>query len=138
MPVQRGGHGVAMTVFTEVEFWLLIVFSLLLPFGIYGILLGTRSISSRSVLLLGFVLVAIAGIDVYLLQHLATMARRSPSLTGDAIFVSEVSFALYILPVLFGGIGINLVSHVLIRHLSPAEQRFAEEHPRVDGRPDGT
>jgi hypothetical protein len=127
-----------MTVFTEIEFWLLIVFSLLLPFSIYGLLLGTRSISSRSVLVLGFALVALAGIDVYLLQHLATMARRSPSPADDAIFISEVSFALYILPALFGGIGINLVSHVLIRHLSQAEQRFVEEHPRRDGRPDGT
>jgi hypothetical protein len=29
----------------------------------------------------------------------------------------------------FGGIGVNLISHILLRHLSEAEARFDKEHP---------
>ena len=34
------------------------------------------------------------------------------------------ALGLYLLPALFAGIGINLVSHVLIHHLVSAERRF--------------
>ncbi|WP_410210599.1 hypothetical protein [Aquirhabdus sp.] len=118
------------TIFTELRFWLLIVFSLVIPFGIYGILLAKRAISRHAVLILGFVLVVIAGIDVYLLRSLATLAKHTVSLMDDAVFVSEVSIALYILPALFAGIGINMISHILISHLVKAEQRFKDEHPK--------
>jgi hypothetical protein len=57
------------------------------------------------------------------------MAKLTPSLADDKIFVSEVSIALYLLPAMFGGIGINLLSHVLISHLYSAEKRFKKEHP---------
>jgi hypothetical protein len=30
---------------------------------------------------------------------------------------------------MFGGIGINLVSHVLVNHLSDAEKKFKVTHP---------
>jgi hypothetical protein len=30
---------------------------------------------------------------------------------------------------MFGGVGINLVSHVLVNHLLEAEKRFKDEHP---------
>jgi hypothetical protein len=30
---------------------------------------------------------------------------------------------------MFGGIGVNVISHVLVRHLVEAESRFAVEHP---------
>jgi hypothetical protein len=30
---------------------------------------------------------------------------------------------------MFGGIGINVISHVLVRHLDAAEQRFRAAHP---------
>ncbi len=115
------------TVFAEVRFWLLILFSLVLPFGIYGVLLVKKVISPRAVMFLGFVLVAIAGIDLYLLRHLANAARATPSLADDALFLSELSVALYLLPAMFGGIGVNLVSHALVRHLTEAERRFEEQ-----------
>ncbi len=117
------------TIFTELRFWLLIVFSLVIPFGIYGVLLVKRAISRHTVLILGFVLVLIAGIDVYLLRSLATLAKHTASLMDDAVFVSEVSIALYLIPALFAGIGINMISHILISHLVKAEQRFKDEHP---------
>lgn len=108
----------SLSVFVEVRFWLLVIFSLVLPAGIYGVLLRSRSISSRAVLVFGVALVLIAGVDVYLLQSLSSLAKTSPSLADDALFVSELSIALYVLPVVFGGIGVNLISHVLLRHLT--------------------
>ena len=118
-----------LTVFVELRFWLLVVFSRVLPVGIYALLLVTQSISRLSVMGFGIALVLIAGVDVYLLQTLASVAKNSPSLADDAVFVSELSLALYLLPVVYGGIGVNLISHVLLRHLTEAEKRFDREHP---------
>ena len=117
------------TMFTEMRFWLLIAFSVVLPLGIYAVLLAKRAISRFTVLMFGFALVVIAGVDVYLLQSLAAAARLTPSLADDAVFLSEVSIALYLLPAMFGGIGINVISHVLVNHLDDAEAQFKREHP---------
>lgn len=119
---------ISTTVFTQFEFWILIAFSVLLPFLIYWRLLSSRAIAQATILLFGLALVAIAGVDVYLLQRLAALAKLSPSLADDAVFLSELSLALYLLPALFGGIGINLVSHVLLKHLAAAEKRFENAH----------
>jgi hypothetical protein len=119
------------TVFVEVKFWLLAVVSVLAPILIYGLLLRSRSISRAAVLLFGLVLVTLAGVDVYLLRSLEVLARLSPSLADDAIFASEVSVALYVFPILLGGIGVNVVSHVLITHLLKAEKQFDHDHPRA-------
>ena len=117
-----------LSVFLELRFWLLVVFSVVVPAGIYGALLATRSISRFAVLWFGVALVLIAGVDVYLLQTLATLAHKTTSLTDDIVFTSELTVALYVLPLVFGGMGVNLVSHVLLRHLSEAEERFDREH----------
>ncbi|MDP4073339.1 hypothetical protein [Acidovorax sp. A1169] len=117
------------SVFVELRFWVLVAFSLVLPAGIYAALLRTRAISRLAVLGFGIALVLIAGVDVYLLQSLAALARHTPSLADDAVFLSELSIALYVLPVVFGGIGVNLISHVLLHHLTEAEKRFEREHP---------
>jgi hypothetical protein len=118
------------TVFVELKFWLLVVFSIVAPAVIYAALLAKRTISRKSVLAFGVILVVLAGLDVYLLQGLARMAKASASIVDDAVFASEISAALYILPILFGGIGVNMVSHVLIAHLMQAEGRFDREHER--------
>jgi len=118
------------SVFAELSFWLMVIVSLVLPFTIYGVLMVKRAISRATVLVFGFTLVAIAGFDVYFLQHMATLAKATHSLADDAVFVSEVSFALYLFPLMFGGIGVNVISHVLVSHLVAAERRFAKEHPR--------
>ena len=116
------------TVFAEFGFWILVTFSFFVPFVIYGVLLAKQAVSPKTVLLLGLVLVAIAGLDVFLLQSMANDAKTTPSLADDGLFLSELSVALYILPAMFGGIGINLVSHVLLRHLEQAERVFEREH----------
>ena len=56
-------------------------------------------------------------------------AKTTPSLADDAWFSSELTIALYLLPVVFGGIGVNLISHVLLHHLTAAEELFEREHP---------
>jgi hypothetical protein len=118
------------SVFVEVKFWLLVGLSLLSPAMIYGYLLRKQAIVQSTVALLGACLVSIAAFDVYLLQSLAVAARHSLSTLDDAVFASEVSIALYALPICFGGIGVNVLSHVLISHLSRAERKFAQSHAR--------
>ena len=116
------------SVFAETRFWLLIFLSLVLPFSIYAALFVKKAISRKTVMFFGFALVAIAGLDLYLLQHLANAAKLHPSLVANAFFTSELSVALYLLPAMFAGIGVNLLSHALVRHLVEAEKRFEDEH----------
>ena len=61
------------------------------------------------------------------MQHLAGMAKNTPSLLDDRIFASEISVALYLLAVLFAGIGVNMISHVLTSHLVDTERQFDRE-----------
>ncbi|MBY0410860.1 MAG: hypothetical protein K2Q97_12220 [Burkholderiaceae bacterium] len=116
------------SVFIEFRFWMLVGSSVVVPMGIYALLLFTRSISRLAVLGFGVLLVLLAGLDVYLLQILAVLAKVSKSVMDDAVFTSELTIALYVLPLVFGGIGVNLISHVLLRHLNEAEGRFDREH----------
>jgi hypothetical protein len=118
------------SVFVHLEFWLLVLFSLVVPTGIYAWLMYKRAISRVTVLLLGIVLVSLSALDVYLLQRVEGQSKITPSLADDEVFLSEVTLALYLLPLLFAGVGINMISHVLIEHLAEAEKRFDEEHPR--------
>ena len=118
-----------LNVFMELRFWLLVVFSVVLPAVLYAGSMAIRAISRAAVAVLGLSLVLVAGIDVYLLQSLAAMARATLSVVDDAVFLSELSIALYVLPLMLGGIGVNLISHVLLRHLEAAEKRFERRHP---------
>ena len=119
-----------LNVFMELRFWLLVVFSVVLPAVLYAGSMAIRAISRAAVAVLGLSLVLVAGIDVYLLQSLAAMARATLSVVDDAVFLSELSIALYVLPLMLGGIGVNLISHVLLRHLEAAEKRFERrQHP---------
>lgn len=117
------------SVFVEIRFWLLVLCSLIVPSAIYVTLYLRRAVSPLTVLVLGLVLLLVAGLDVFLLQSLGNAAMHTPSLADDKLFVSELSMALYLLPLTFGGIGVNLISHVLLRHLAAAERRFEREHP---------
>jgi hypothetical protein len=116
------------SVFAEFKFWLMLLVSVVLPFCIYGGLMAKRVIARTTVLVLGFSLVLIAGVDVYVLQNLAAAARLTPSLADDAVFISEISLALYLLPAMFGGVGVNVISHILVSHLVQAERSFSDEH----------
>jgi hypothetical protein len=122
--------GLGESVFLEKEFFLLVAFSLLFPALIYGTMWLRRSISRSTVLFFGFLLIVLSGLDIYLLQSLASMAKLSSSTFDDKIFSSEISVALYLLPAFFAGTGINLVSHILINHLIEAENGFEKKRPR--------
>lgn len=118
-----------LSVFVELRFWLLVVFSVVLPAALPAALMAIRAISRAAVAVLGLALVLVAGVDVYLLQSLAVLAKATQSLADDGVFLSEVSIALYVLPLMLGGIGVNLISHVLVRHLEAAEKRFERRNP---------
>jgi hypothetical protein len=120
-----------ITIFAQLEFWLLTVFSLVLPVGIYWVLFTKKAISRVAVLFFGLSFVAIACIDLYLLRALSANAKHLFALQEDAIFISELTIALYLLPALFAGIGVNIISHVLIRHLVSAESKFDKQHPHA-------
>lgn len=114
-------------VFLEAEFLVLVLCSLVLPGAIYWFLFRRDSISRLSVLGFAVVLIVLAGIDVYLLQALAGISDRTPSVLDDRLFLSSISVALYILPAVFAGIGVNLLSHLLVDHLHRAESRHDRE-----------
>jgi hypothetical protein len=108
----------------KTEFWSLVLFSLVVPFGIFWGLLGTRKMSHGTVLGFGILLVVLSGLDFGLLKQIFAITKAMPSLADDKIFNSEYSIALYLLPVLYAGVGTNMISHILISHLKGAEQAF--------------
>ena len=110
--------------FFRLEFFLLLMFSFLIPSAIYLTMMIKHSISRMAVLLFGVTLLLLAGVDVVLLHHLENETRHTAILFEDKIFTSELSLALYLLPLVSAGIGINIVSHLLIRHLTEAERNF--------------
>jgi len=112
------------SVFFEVEFILLVLFSIVIPVALYTFLIKKKSISVWTVLCFGLLLLVISGIDVTLLKMLAELAKKTTSEFDDKLFLSELSITLYLLPALFAGVGINLISHVLINHLTQAETNF--------------
>jgi hypothetical protein len=113
------------TVFVELRFWLLVLFSLVVPVAIVWTCLTVQAVSRGHLLAVGLGLVAIAGFDIYLLQALQRMSRLTPSLADDAVFDSEITVGLYVLPALLAGVGVNITSHVLIEHLTDARHRLA-------------
>jgi hypothetical protein len=120
------------SIFVEKEFFLLIVVSIILPVGLYAFMMAKKALSRTSVLLFGVILVVISGANVVLLQRLATMAKISASALDNRFFSSEISLALYLLPALFAGIGINIISHIIVVHLGDAERQFERDHAAVE------
>lgn len=106
---------------------LLSVVSVILPAGIYTFLYRKIAISRWTVVSFALLLVALAGIDVAVLQSLTDIANRSDTLNRHRLLFSQLSLILYLLPAAFGGMGINLLSHVLINHLNEAERKFDRE-----------
>lgn len=117
------------TVFFELEFLGLVLSSILLPVGIFIFLMKRDAIARGAVLFFASLLIALSAVDVFLLQHLARRVKQTPSLVDDQLFASEVSMALYVLPAVFAGIAVNLISHLIIAHLQRAERRFDRAHP---------
>ena len=121
--------------FIHIEFWLLLLASLAVPLMIYAGLLWARRISRLSILGFASVLLLLSAADVLLLQHLARIARLSPSVFDDKVFASEFSLTLYLLPLLSAGIGINLISNVLTEHLQHASRTAGDTNVKTSKRP---
>jgi diguanylate cyclase (GGDEF)-like protein len=119
------------SVFFQRDFFLLLVFSVFTPIAGYLYLFKRSSVSRRAVLLLALLLMVMAGADVVLIQSLATAAKAAAMPLDKKIFSSEISVALYVLPLVSAGLGINLASHSLFRHLSDSEENFDREHQRA-------
>lgn len=115
------------SVFFKLEFFLLLFFSLILPIGLYIYMMRKRVISKTKVIIFSISLILIAAVNVLYLKRLESMSKISPSLVDDQVFASEITIALYIFPAVFAGLGINMVSHILISHLSEAEKRLNSE-----------
>lgn len=116
------------SIFLETEFYALVAFSIVFPISILAGLLLKKMIARRTVFMFGVLLIVLAGVDFFLLRHLAIKASHTASLFDDELFGSALSIALYLLPVVFAGIGTNLVSHVMIQHLTEAERKFDQKH----------
>jgi hypothetical protein len=117
------------SVFLEVEFYALVAFSIVLPVAILTGLSLKKAIARSTVLLFGILLIVFSGVDFILLRRLAAVVQKTPSVLDDQLFGSVLSVALYLLPVVFAGIGTNVVSHVLIQHLTEAEKKFDQDCP---------
>ncbi|WP_422085901.1 hypothetical protein [Variovorax sp.] len=124
------------TVFTEMRFWGLVLCSLVLPTATFITLFVRREFSKVTVLGFGLLLILLAGVDIFLLRALATLAQATPSLADDLVFSSALSIALYIFPAAFGTFGLNMVSHVLMHYLKQKELRF-ERHKVPQQQPTG-
>lgn len=107
----------AEAVWLRFEFWALVLSSLALPIIIGVHLLRARDISRWVLLAYAIALLALAGVDILLLKTLAVVARDSLSTVDDAVFRSEYSVALYMLPLIAAGVGVNLLSFVITQHL---------------------
>jgi hypothetical protein len=116
------------SVFIQLDFVLLVVFTMVIPIVAYSFMMWKKAISRRTVLAFGVGLLILSGTAIFLLQRLAVLAKLSPALYDDWIFTSEVSVALYLLPAVLGGIGINMISHILISHVLDAERKYDRDH----------
>ncbi|HQR52305.1 MAG TPA: hypothetical protein PLZ79_03480, partial [Burkholderiales bacterium] len=114
-------------VFHESEFVLLVLFSIVIPAGIYAFLFRKVSISRWTVGAFATVLLAVAGVNVVLLQHLSQLAKPTGTTIYDKLFSGQVSLALYVFPLVFGGVAVNLLSHMLVSHLDEAEAAFEDK-----------
>jgi uncharacterized membrane protein len=109
--------------FVEIEFYLLTLSSVFLPILIFIVLSSLRTIRRRNIAYFALILILLAAGDVVLLGRLAVISKASLSVVDDRVFASEISVALYLLPLVSAGLGVNLLSHILIRHLDKAEDR---------------
>lgn len=116
--------------FLEFEFLALVAFSFVFPMVILIGLSLKRTIARGTVLFFGMLLIALSGVDFVLLRQLEASATCTHAMISDPVLGSALSVALYLLPVVFAGIGTNVVSHVLIEHLTKAEKKFDQEHHR--------
>ena len=117
--------------FLQFEFALLILLSFVLPIRVYVVMYRKTSIARRTLVILALALIVMSGADFVLLQRLADVASQTPTHADDWIFSSQLSIALYLVPAIFTGIGMNLLTQVLITPLAAKAERCAESDKRA-------
>lgn len=113
--------------FLKLEFLFLVLFSLVLPLIFISVLITKRRIPRKTVFALGFILIILAGLDVVLLQRLNDLAKSTASLSDDIVFASGYALALYVLPLIGAGLGMNLISHVIHANINIDEIKKDDE-----------
>jgi hypothetical protein len=114
------------SLFLEFEFLLLVFSSFVLPLCLYGYMRWEKTVSPKTVFFFGLLLIVFSGVNLVLLPMLKELALNSPSQLDDKIFASAITVALYLVPAVFAGIGINLISHILLAHLKLVEEKFGK------------
>ena len=108
-------------IYLEFEFWGLLVCTGIIPFVTLLWMMRQRHFQRSILVTIGTFLVFLSGLDAIFLQRLSTKAKASANILDDRIFASEISIALYIIPLILAGIGVNLASYVLCEHLKITE-----------------
>ena len=108
--------------FAQIEFYALTMTSVLLPIVIFVGLSRAKKVRRSALCVFGLILLFLAAADVILLERLAVISKLSVSLLDDTIFASELTVGLYMLPLISAGLGVNLLSHLLITHLDEADE----------------
>lgn len=103
--------------FLSVQFWTLVIISFVLPCIIFFRFIRKRKCRHAHILLFALLLIALAGTDVLLLRQLESIARKTPDLMDDRVFLSQYSLALYILPLVSGTLGSDLLAYVVTAHI---------------------
>jgi hypothetical protein len=105
------------SVLIKFEFWALVLTSLALPVVIIWHLLRIIRISRTVLIAYACMLIALAGLDVVLITYVASLAKATRGIADDQVFRSEYTLALYLLPLISAGVGINLLSFAITQHL---------------------
>ena len=105
------------TLLIRFEFWALVLVSLALPISVVAMLLRATVISRTALISCAVVMILLAGLDIGLLRTVMALARETPGMVDDTVFLSEYSVALYLLPYLGAGVGINLLTYAITQHL---------------------
>ena len=103
--------------FLRVQFWAMVLFSIVVPCAIFIIVIHKQKLARAHVLCCGLCLVLLAGGNLILLQQLLVIAKQTTDLMDDLFFASEYSLALYVLPLVSAALGTDLLSHVITSRL---------------------
>jgi hypothetical protein len=118
--LELAGHSSTMlsdTILVKAEFWALVATSLALPVAIIWHLVRAVRILRRVLIGYSILLMVVSGLDVILIKAIALLARQTSDLADDKVFLSEYSLALYLLPLITVGVGVNLLTYTITRHL---------------------
>ncbi len=113
-----------------ISFWSLVIISLLFPGSIIFYLTRKQSRNRYAILFCGIALVILAGVDMLILQRLGVLAKATSMKWDDPIFSSELSIALYVLPLTCAGIGIDIISYVITCHFQMMEME-KKDNPKT-------